>query len=267
MQRLENSETIKLSGFNNLTKCLSFNIYDFCTASTERERQAYLKYVNERYSAERISDVLRNICGIIEAKVLAVSDQNYEPWGASSLVLMSDLKGGGVDQPEEKASTISNRPRPTQSVMHLDKSHICAHTYPDFLQEGPICSIRVDIDIATCGEISPLNALNYMLEQFDSDVVVVDYVVRGYTRDETGKRIYMDHPLTSVRDYINSDILQEYYCIDHALPREHIWQTKMLRTALDEQSYFLDKVDLQDPEVRKKIDMVKSEMREVLHME
>ena len=59
-------------------------------------------------------------------------------------MLMSDIKGSGVDDtasPDVK--------------MHLDKSHICAHTYPDFQDKGQICSFRIDIDIATCGEISP----------------------------------------------------------------------------------------------------------------
>ena len=41
-----------------------------------------------------------------------------------------------------------------------------------------------------------------MLEAFESDVVVCDYVVRGYTRDENGKRIYMDHKVQSIQDYI-----------------------------------------------------------------
>ena len=30
---------LKLYGFNNLTKALSFNIYDVCYAKTEREQQ------------------------------------------------------------------------------------------------------------------------------------------------------------------------------------------------------------------------------------
>ena len=93
---------------------------------------------------------------------------------------MSDIKGSGVEA--ESSADVK---------MHLDKSHICAHTYPDFQDKGQICSFRIDIDIATCGEISPLNALNFMLEAFESDVVVCDYVVRGYTRDENGKRIYI----------------------------------------------------------------------------
>ncbi len=247
-----NAGPIKLEGFNNLTKALSFNLYDFCIARNDEERAAYVKYIHERFSAKRITEILKGICDIIEAQVLAVSDQDYDPWGASSLVLMSDIKGSGVGDVK----------------MHLDKSHICAHTYPDFRVNGQVCSFRIDIDIATCGEISPLRALNFMFEAFESDVVVVDYVVRGYTRDEDGRRVYMDHELRSIQDFVNENILDDYHCIDIALQSDNIWQTKMLRTRMDEASYFIDKekVDLKSEESRRFLDMVKSEMRGVVYM-
>lgn len=242
---------IKLEGFNNLTKALSFNLYDFCVARNEAERESYVKYIHERYSAKRVTSVLTGICDIIEANVLAVSDQDYDPWGASSLVLMSDIKGSGVGDVK----------------MHLDKSHICAHTYPDFRADGQVCSFRIDIDIATCGEISPLNALNYMFEALDSDVVIADYVVRGYTRDVNGRRVFMDHELRSIQEYIDPKILEQYHCVDLALQSENIWQTKMMRTKMDERSYFIADapVDLNSPETRKYLDMVKNEMRGLVY--
>lgn len=255
---------ISLSGFNNLTKALSFNIYDFCTADSMRERAAFFKYVNEKYNASKITEALKKICNIINANVISVSDQNYNPWGASSLVLMSDYQTEDFTTLFTKISSGVNL---SNSVnMHLDKSHICAHTYPEYIEGGSICSIRIDIDIATCGTISPLNALNYMFNNFESDVVVIDYVVRGFTRDKKGRRIYMDHPLSSIKDYIDPKILEEYYCLDIYMQQDNIWQTKMLRTKLDESSYFLDPVDLNNSEIRKKLESIKKEMRGVLHM-
>jgi S-adenosylmethionine decarboxylase len=241
---------IQLVGFNNLTKALSFNLYDFCIARNEQEQESYIRYIHERFSAERITQILKGICNIIEAEVLAISDQDYKPWGASSLVLMSDLKGSGVGDVK----------------MHLDKSHICAHTYPDFRADGTVCSFRVDIDIATCGEISPLKALNYMFDAFESDVVVIDYVVRGYTRDSSGRRVFMDHELHSIQDYIEPDILKDYHCVDLALQSENIWQTKMLRTKMNSEEYFRDPSHLTQPEIEEYMQMVKSEMRGLLYM-
>ena len=228
MKRVAPYGPVKISGFNSLTKCLSFNLYDFCVARSENEREAYKKYIAKNFSSEKITRILTGICKIIEAEVLAVSDQDYDPWGASSLVLMSDLKGGGTE----------TAPVSGTNAMHLDKSHICAHTYPDFIHGGEICSFRIDIDIATCGEISPLKALNFLFEAMDSDVVIVDYVVRGFARDTEGSHVYMDHELRSIQDFIRPDILEQYYCRDLVLQSENIWQTKLLRTKLDEQSYF-----------------------------
>lgn len=256
MKRVVPKQGIKLQGFNNLTKALSFNLYDFCIARNESERQSYIKYIGERYSAKKVTEVLTGICDIIEAQVLAVSDQDYEPWGASSLVLMSDLKGGGVSSEHLVGAN---------QAMHLDKSHICAHTYPDFHGGGTICSFRIDIDIATCGEISPLNALNFMFEKLDSDVVVIDYVVRGYTRDKDGKRVYMDHALTSIQDYIDQKTLDDYHCVDLVLQSDNIWQTKMLRMRQDTPSYFRDPVDPSAPEIKAYMETINREMRGILH--
>ena len=38
---------LKLQGFNNLTKALSFNIYDVCYAVSKDERQRYIEYIDE----------------------------------------------------------------------------------------------------------------------------------------------------------------------------------------------------------------------------
>jgi S-adenosylmethionine decarboxylase len=249
---------VKLEGFNNLTKALSFNLYDFCVARNEAERESYVKYIHEKYSAKNVTKILTGICNIIEANVLAVSDQDYDPWGASSLVLMSDIKGSGVEELGHGTSNVK---------MHLDKSHICAHTYPDFRADGQVCSFRIDIDIATCGEISPLRALNYMFDALDADVVIADYVVRGYTRDTNGRRVFMDHELRSIQEYIDPKIVEQYHCVDLALQSENIWQTKMLRTQMDERAYFIENshVDLNDPATRKYIDLVKNEMRGLVY--
>ena len=57
---------------------------------------------------------------------------------------------------------------PRESVVaHLDKSHVTVHTYPEYHPDNAISTFRVDIDVSTCGKISPLNALDYLIESFD----------------------------------------------------------------------------------------------------
>lgn len=235
---------LKLQGFNNLTKCLSFNLYDFFVARDDTERESYLAYVDRHFSAAKLTAALRGIADIIEAEVLSVSDQDYDPHGASSVLLMSDVKHG--------------------VAAHLDKSHICAHTYPD-QDPGGLCSFRVDIDIATCGTILPLRALDYMFEAFENDVVIVDYVVRGFTRDETGKRIFLDHDVGTIQSFIAPETVSQYRCEDLILESQNIWQTKMIRRELVATDYFPPGADPGTPENQAAMTRIKKEMLGIFH--
>lgn len=249
MKRLVETDCIELQGFNNLTKTLNFNLYDFCAARTSSERDSYVEYINKNFDRYRVSQILKEVARTIDARILAISDQNYEPWGASSLILLSD-------------SNIA----PVMHAAHLDKSHICAHTYPDFRGGGQVCSFRIDISVSTCGKISPLKSLNYMLKEIESDVVIIDYFVRGFTRDTEGKRIYLDHQISSIQEYICADILDDYRCFDHNVDGANTWQTKMLRTKMNEESYFRDAIDPDDASAKEALSLIKKEMEAVLHL-
>lgn len=251
------SDKIKLSGFNNLTKILSFNLYDFCITVNDKQRELYINYINEKYNAKKITEISRNICNIIEANILNESLQDYDPVGASTMTLMSDIKGGKWD---ENNTTV-------QYNAHLDKSHITAHTYPDASDPEGICSFRVDIDIATCGDIIPLNAINYLFESFECDVVYIDYVVRGFTRTVDGKKIFCDHYFNSIQDFIRPDIISNYlYRQDINMAHENIWQTKLMVKDFPAERYLLDPSDAKDPSVKNKMKLLKDEMREVFHL-
>lgn len=247
-------EKVKLTGFNNLQKSLSFNLYDFAVAATQEQKESYAAYIYDRFSAEKIGELLKKIVDEIEAETLDVSVQDYEPYGASAMVLMGDIKGGG-DNPLAHAEV----------QMHLDKSHICAHTYPDFTEPNGIVSFRVDIELSTCGEITPLTALNSMFRFFDTDMVTIDYVVRGFTRDVKGRRIYMDHTLNSIRDYIDPAILESYECRELMLQNDNIWQLKMLRTDMPIEEYFAPDTAFSDREKKRYIKLVRKEMQGLFH--
>ena len=253
-------EKIKLSGFNNLTKVLSFNLYDFCIAVNEKRRYEYIEYINRKYNAEKIMTVSKKICEIIDSDILDVSTQDYEPVGASTMVLMSDIKGGKWEDKNDLPSTQVN--------CHLDKSHITAHTYPDASDPNGICSFRVDIDIATCGDIHPINAENYLFESFECDVVYIDYVVRGFTRTEDGRKIYNDSYFNSIQEYINDDILNQYaYRSDLNIARENIWQTKLMMEPRSPEHYLMEpEEDINHEGLGRMMKLLDQEMKEVYHL-
>jgi S-adenosylmethionine decarboxylase len=256
MSIFNTQEKIKLSGFNNLTKILSFNLYDFCIALNDKQKEQYINYIHEKYNSQKITEISRNIVKIIEANILNESAQDYEPVGASTMTLMSDIKGGKWDDMKSPGY-----------AAHLDKSHITSHTYPDASDPEGICTFRVDIDIATCGDIIPLNAINYLFESFECDVVYIDYVVRGFTRTAEGKKIYCDHYFNSIQDFIRPEILSNYqYRQDVNLANDNIWQTKLMVKEFGAERYLLDPADINNPIVPAKMKLIRQEMREVFHL-
>jgi len=148
----------------------------------------------------------------------------------------------------------------------LDKSHICAHTYPDSLDPQGICSFRVDIDIATCGSISPLYALDFMLKSFESDVVCVDYVVRGFARNLKGEKIYRDQKLESISHFVSPLILEEYHTLEQNDPEHNTFQTVLYRKELDKSSYFRNPHLVPPAVVDEKMELIRKEMRAIAQL-
>ena len=149
------NEKLKLYGFNNLTKTLSFNIYDICYAKSQREQQDYIKYIDEQYNSDRLTKILCDVTEMIGANVLNISKQDYEPQGASATLLISEEHrvSSSID---ESCNQGLRAPEKESIAGHLDKSHLTVHTYPEFHPDNAITTFRVDIDVSTCGKITPL---------------------------------------------------------------------------------------------------------------
>ena len=219
-------QKLKLYGFNNLTKALSFNIYDVCYAKTPREQKDYIAYIDEQYNSERLTQILTDLTEMIGATVLNISRQDYEPQGASVTLLIAE-------------GPLENAKGETQ-VAHLDKSHVTVHTYPEYHPDTSIATFRVDIDVATCGEITPLSTLDYLIGSFDSDIITMDYRVRGFTRDVNGRKLFMDHTVTSIQDYIAKDTLLRYDAVDINVYEANLFHTKMMLKEIDLQNYLFN---------------------------
>ena len=227
---------LKLHGFNNLTKSLGFCIYDINYTKTTANQQEYLAYVEEQYNADRLTDILLDVCKIIGAEPLNIARQDYDPHGASVTIMVSEQEMAEADRFEE-----SERPGPMPSsvVSHLDKSHICVHTYPESHPDSAISTFRADIEVATCGVISPLKALNFLIHSFESDIVTLDYRIRGFTRDIDGRKHYIDHQINSIQNFLTQDTTDAYQMVDANLYQENIFHTKMMRKSFALKDYLV----------------------------
>jgi S-adenosylmethionine decarboxylase len=271
---------LRLESFNNLTKTLSFNIYDICYAQSERAQKEYIAYIDEAYNAERLTQILIEVAQIIGANVLNIAHQDYDPQGASVTMLISELPiseepqnpeapgplpGGVSASPQAELGLDSQNPAKDSVVAHLDKSHITVHTYPESHPDYGISTFRADIDVSTCGKISPLRALNYLLHSFESDIVIIDYRVRGFTRDVKGVKHYIDHKINSIQNFVDKNTLARYQSMDVNIYQENIFHTKMMLKDFNLNSYLfgITEDDLQAQEKRAVTQRMQREITEI----
>lgn len=244
-------DKLKLYGFNNLTKSLSFNIYDVCYAKSPREQKDYIAYIDEQYNSDRLTGILSHVVEMIGAKVLHISQQDYDPQGASVTFLIAE--GSMIPAGQDTV------------VAHLDKSHVTVHTYPEYHPDKCLATFRVDIDVATCGEITPLSTLDYLIGSFDSDIITMDYRVRGFTRAEDGRKLFMDHYMSSIQNYIKKETLERYDAVDINVYQANLFHTRMLIKEMDLQNYLFN-IDTHElpPKVRLEItNNLRQEMIEI----
>ena len=243
-------EKLRLYGFNNLTKALSFNIYDVCYAKTPREQRDYIAYIDEQYNSERLTNILTTLTDMIGAKVLNIARQDYDPQGASVTILIAE--GSMVPAGETQ-------------LAHLDKSHVTVHTYPEYHPETCLATFRVDIDVATCGEITPLSTLDYLIGSFDSDIITMDYRVRGFTRDLDGKKLFLDHDVVSIQHYIDPEILRRYDAVDINVYEANLFHTKMMVKDIDLQNYLFN-TDVYELPPRTRLEIMQNLRREMIEI-
>jgi S-adenosylmethionine decarboxylase len=225
-------QKIQLHGFNNLTKTLSFNLYDISYAASPRQEQAYIRYIDAEYSAERLTEILCRVSEIIGAEVLNVARQDYEPHGASVTMLISEEPIAAEQIPNTEAPG----PLPQSVVGHLNKSHLTVHTYPES-------------------------------HSFESDVVIMDYRVRGFTRDVRGRKHYIDHKINSIQNYLARDTRKRYQTVDVNVHQENIFHTKMMRKEFEFGSHLfgVDAEQLPQRERRMISDKIRREVLEIFY--
>ena len=211
----------RLSGFNNLARTLSLNLYAVSYVAPGAGLRRYTEHIETEYHAARLTDILEGVAAIIGAKILNIARADYEPAGASAALLISEDAGAAPGK------------APAAALAHLDKSHLAIHTYPETRPEPGIRTFRVDIDAGTCGMISPLKALNFLLRRFKTEVAVMDYRVRGFTRDTAGHKLFIDHAIHSIQDFIDARTKERYQQRDVNIQRANLFHTRMRIKAFD----------------------------------
>ena len=231
---------IPLHGFNNLTKNLSFSLYKLQYLYNKEALREYHHYINHKYCADNLQKLLAHICQAIGGNVLNIAKQDYLPQGAS-ITLM-----------------ISEEAQPESLVAHLDKSHLCIHTYPEEAPQNDIAIFRADIELSTCGVISPLEVINHIIEEFDADVIDIDYRIRGMTRDKLGNKIFNDGFLNTINDHLSPKLSNKYRVKNYNSIAHNLFHSKFCKESVRLADYLFgctitDLTDFQQNEITTRI--------------
>jgi len=200
---------IPIHGFNNLTKNLSFSLYKLHYLNDKQAHRDYNGYINKLFCADNLTELLTNLCHAIGGNVLNIAKQDYQPQGASVTLM------------------ISEDALPESLVAHLDKSHLCIHTYPEESPQDGVAIFRADIELSTCGVISPLKVVNYIIEEFETDVADIDYRIRGMTRDSHGRKLFIDEKIENISEYFSPNLFANFQVVNHNFYAQGLFHSKL----------------------------------------
>ena len=187
------------------------------------KQRDYIAYIDEQYNSERLTNILTTLTDMIGAKVLNIARQDYDPQGG----FRDHFDRRGLHDPGGETRCWATWTRATLRCTPIRST----------TRKRCLATFRVDIDVATCGEITPLSTLDYLIGSFDSDIITMDYRVRGFTRDVDGKKLFMDHDVASIQDYIDPEILRRYDAVDINVYEANLFHTKMMIKEIDLQNY------------------------------
>jgi len=220
---------ISLYGFNNLTKNLNFSLYKLHYLIDEQDLHDYNTYISKRFCADNLDTLLVKICHAIGGNVLNVAKQDYQPQGASVTLMISE---------EAQAESFSSQKN--SLIAHLDKSHLCIHTYPEDAPKDGVAIFRVDIELSTCGVISPLKVLDYVIEEFQADVIDIDYRIRGMTRGKQGEKLFIDDKLNNISDYLSAKLKNSFNVESTNLIAHNLFHTKLCKNEIAINDYLFE---------------------------
>ena len=110
-----------------------------------------------------------------------------------------------------------------------------------------------------------MSTLDYLIGSFDSDIITMDYRVRGFTRDVNGKKLFMDHRITSIQDYIDPEILRRYDAVDINVYAANLFHTRMMIKDIDLQNY-LFKTDVYELPPQTRLEIMNNLRREMIEI-
>ncbi len=204
---------------NNINKNINLSIYNIYYINSENTYKYYIKYINNIYNNKNIINLIKNISKKTNSKILNIYKINYK------------LKFN-------KKNKIINRTKNILLTFLYNNNNICIYTYiENYSKNNKIYTIRTDINIYSCGLISPLFYINIILLFFKCDLININYNINGFTKYKNGKKYFINKKFNSIKKYINKNIINKYDLLELNIYQGNIFNIKMIIKKINIKKY------------------------------
>ncbi len=202
----------------NINKNIYISIYNIYYVSSKNIYKYYIKYINNTYNNNKLINLIKNISKITNSKILNIYKINNE------------LKFNKKNKNINKIKNI------LLSYLY-NNNNICIYTYIENYSKNKIYTIRTDINIYSCGLISPLIYINNIITFFKSDIININYIINGFNKNINSKKHFIDKKFNSIKNFINKNIKQKYDFLDLNIYQENLYNTKMIIKKINIKNY------------------------------
>jgi len=81
--------------------------------------------------------------------------------------------------------------------------------------------------------------LNYLIDEFDADIIDIDYRIRGMTRDHQGTKQFNDQKITHISEYFSDNVKAKYQHINRDLAQSNLFHSRLSRKVIAVDDYLL----------------------------
>ncbi len=218
---------IKLYKLNNSVNKLNLYIYKLKYISNNEELYNYIEYINKKYNYNKLLYVLKNIINSIKTKKNKIFKINH-------YIKKYNIKK--IIKIKKKNILLNN------ILLYFKKDFF--YIYTDLKYKKNIFYFKIDIEIHINNDISFLNSINYLINKFNSDIIIIDYKIRGF--NISNKKIFNNFKFNSIQNFINKDIKKKYDLFDINLYKENIFNTKIIIKEINLKKYLLNKYNIKN---------------------
>ena len=151
---------------NLVTHSLGINFYLLAPPQPQADLALWADKIDQHYSETRLELLIKELSDELGARTMSFSSVSYDPFGASANLLIAQQ---------------------VSALAHLDASHISTHTYFDIGNELRWSSFRLELEISTCGDVHPVEALNGLFDKLKPHFGTIDARSRGAGVDSLGR--------------------------------------------------------------------------------